>query len=86
MGGMGFLPGGISAAPFQGVSVNRRLLNVILMYGWFFFILSKISVGSGNGRMTRRCSGWWGPPPIMMVEARWPERINAAVLGLRRPG
>ena len=59
-------PLGTSSIPFHGVSVNAKLWNVILIFGWFFLIRSKISVGSRKGRMTRRFSGLVsGPPPIV---------------------
>ncbi len=65
---MSFKPSGIASFPTHGVFVKSRLLNVILMFGWFFLILSKISVGSSKGMMTSRCSGL-GPPPMVRDEA-----------------
>ena len=63
-------PFGISSSPFHGVLVKTRLLNVILIFGWFFLILLKISVGSWKGRMASRCSGLeLGPPPMVKDEA-----------------
>lgn len=62
------LPLGISSTPFHGVSVKRKLLNVISIFGCFFLILLRASTGSLKGRMTSRCSAL-GPPPMAMVEA-----------------
>lgn len=59
---------GISSTPFHGVSVKRKLLNVISIFGCFFLILLRASTGSLKGRMTSRCSAL-GPPPMAMVEA-----------------
>lgn len=63
---------GISSTSFHGAVLKTKLLKVILIFGWFFLILSKISVGSLKGRMTSRCSGLdSGPPPIVRDEASW---------------
>lgn len=67
---------GISSIPFHGVSVDINSLNVILIWGWFFLILSKISVGSLKGKMTRRFSGSGSALP-MMVEASKASREDA---------
>ena len=70
------LPLGISSTPFHGVSVKRKLLNVISICGWFLLILSRASTGSLKGRMTSRCSGL-GPPPMAIVEASEARREEA---------
>lgn len=46
---------------------------MILMFGWFFLILSKMAVGSLKGRMMSRCSGS-GPPPMVRDKASWARR------------
>ncbi len=70
------LPLGISSTPFHGVSVKRKLLNVISICGWFLLILSRASTGSLKGRMTSRCSGL-GPPPMAIEEASEARREEA---------
>lgn len=70
------LPLGISSTPFHGVSVKRKFLKVISIFGWFFLILSRASTGSLKGRMTSRCSGL-GPPPMVIVEASEARREEA---------
>lgn len=59
-------PLGISSTPFHGVSVNNKLLNVMLMFGCFFFIRSRASVGSWKGNMTSSSSGLDSVPPPML--------------------
>ena len=70
------LPLGISSTPFHGVSVKRKLLNVISIFGCFLLILSSSLTGSRKGRMTSRCSGL-GPPPMAIVEASEARREEA---------
>ncbi len=70
------LPLGISSTPFHGVSVNRKLLKVISIFGCLLLILSRASTGSLKGRMTSRCSGL-GPPPMAIVEASEARREEA---------
>ena len=70
------LPLGISSTPFHGVSVKRKLLYVISIFGCFLLILSRGSTGSRKGRMTSRCSGL-GPPPMAIVEASEARREEA---------
>lgn len=66
---------GRSFASFHGEVLKTKFLKVILICGWFFLILSKISVGSLKGRMTSRCSGLESaPPPIVRDEASWARR------------
>ena len=66
---------GISFPSFHGEVLKTNFLKVILICGWFFLILSKISVGSSKGRMTSKCSGLESaPPPMVRDEASWARR------------
>ena len=61
------------------------LLNVILTLGWFFLILSKTSVGSANGSITRRFSDFdSGPPPILDKEEAILRSREAAIVTARK--
>ena len=70
------LPLGKASTPFHGVSVKRKFLKVISIFGCFFLILSRASTGSLNGRMTSSCSGL-EPPPMAIVEASEARREEA---------